>query len=316
MKLLVASAVLTGACAPPILACDLCAIYSATQARGEIGQGPFLGVAEQFSHFGTVQREGRAISDPAGQYLDSSIAQVFGGYNFNERFGVQFNLPVIYRAFKRPDGAGGIDRGTESGLGDVALLGNLVAFLHETKALTFRWNVLGGVKFPTGGTDRLREELHEVEDPVGPPNGIHGHDLTRGTGSFDGIVGSGIFIRWDRSFLAANAQYAIRSEGDFAYRFANDLTWSGGPGLFVVLSENHTFSLQAVVSGEDKGLDTFHGNAPDTGLTAVYLGPQLSFTWRDKLSAQVGVDVPVSIANTSLQTVPDYRIRARVTWHF
>jgi len=51
-------------------------------------------------------------------------------------------------------------------------------------------------------------------------------------------------------------------------------------------------------------------------VTAVYLGPQLSFTWTSKLSAQLGADLPVSIDNTALQTVPDYRVRGGLTWHF
>src|SRR5881396_3906397 len=85
MKILSISAVLTGALAAPGWACDLCAIYSATQARGEVGQGPFLGVAEQFTHFGTVQVEGNKVPDPSHQYLNSSISQLFAGYNFTER---------------------------------------------------------------------------------------------------------------------------------------------------------------------------------------------------------------------------------------
>jgi len=72
-----------------------------------------------------------------------------------------------------------------------------------------------------------------------------------------------------------------------------------------------------VVSGEHKGLDTFQGEAAeDTGVTSVFLGPQINFTWSDKLSVQVAVDLPVSIDNTELQTVPDYRVRAGVTWRF
>jgi hypothetical protein len=34
------------------------------------------------------------------------------------------------------------------------------------------------------------------------------------------------------------------------------------------------------------------------------------------LSAEVSADLPVSIANTALQTVPDYRIRAAMTVRF
>src|SRR5438105_6293188 len=118
MKILT-SIVLSSAVAAPGLGCDLCAIYSANQARGEIGRGPFAGIAEQFTHFGTVQVDGDKAPNPSGQYLDSSISQLFAGYNFNERVGVQLNLPVIYRTFKRPFGAG-IDQGTESGISDLS----------------------------------------------------------------------------------------------------------------------------------------------------------------------------------------------------
>src|SRR5713101_1593477 len=144
MKILF-SAVLA-AFAQPVLACDLCGVYSATQVAVETSKGPFVGVAEQFTHFGTVQLDGKEVSNPSGQYLDSSISQVFAGYNFTPRTSLQFNLPLIYRSFKRPDGAGGIDIGTESGLGDVSLLGNLLAYQKVKDNFTLNWNVLGGVK--------------------------------------------------------------------------------------------------------------------------------------------------------------------------
>src|SRR5262249_2311226 len=149
--------------------------------------------------------------------LDSSISQVFVGYNFNEKIGVQFNIPLVYRSFKRPDGEGGIDRGTESGLADVSLLATFAPYTKLTKNFTFNWNIIGGIKFPTGSSDRLKEEFNEVEEPIGPPSGIHGHDLTLGSGSYDGIVGTGISMRWHKGFFSASVQYAIRSKGDFDY---------------------------------------------------------------------------------------------------
>ena len=53
-----------------------------------------------------------------------------------------------------------------------------------------------------------------------------------------------------------------------------------------------------------------------TGITAVYLGPAISFTWKENLSVEAGVDVPVVQDNTALQLVPGYRVRAAVTWRF
>jgi hypothetical protein len=298
------------------VACDLCAIYSASQATGELGTGPFFGVAEQFTHFGTLQDEGEKVPNPTGQYLDSSVSQLFGGYHITDRWGAQLNLPLIYRSFKRPEGFR-TDRGTESGVGDLSLTSSYVLYRDMKENFTFAWTALGGLKLPTGSTDRLREEFNEEEVPGAPESGIHGHDLTLGSGSVDGIIGTSFYTRWKRWFLAASTQYSLRTKGDFDYEFANDLTWWGGPGFYVLMSHTATLGIQAVVSGESKGRDTFEGEkAEDTGVTSVFLGPQINFTWSRKLNVQVGADLPVSIDNTALQAVPDYRFRAVVGWQF
>jgi len=124
------------------------------------------------------------------------------------------NLPLIYREFKRPEGFT-IDRGTESGPGDIALLLKSVFFHYASPGQrTFEFAgknpvavehepdfaisaiLLTGIEFPTGDTSRLEEEFHEVNVPGAPPSGIHGHDLTLGTGSFDGIFGEQDSLRY------------------------------------------------------------------------------------------------------------------------
>ena len=172
MKILI-PAVLVAACAQPVLACDLCGIYAPSLTRVETERGPFAGIAEQFTHFGTVQVDGQKVNDPSHQYLDSSIAQLYGGYNFQHGLGLQFTAPIIYRAYKRPDSEGGIEQGTEAGLGDVALLGTYTPYRKLGDKFTLNWNLLAGIKFPTGNTKRLKEEFSEIEEPIGPPSGIH-----------------------------------------------------------------------------------------------------------------------------------------------
>ncbi len=247
--------------------------------------------------------------------IESSVEQVFVGYNINNRFGLQLNLPVIYRSFQRPRGSV-IDSGTEFGIGDVSLIGNFLVYQKLQEDFTFNWSVLGGIKFPTGDSSRLNEPDVDSVPPL-PASGIGGHDLALGSGSYDGVVGTGLSARWNKLFFSANLQYAIRSEGDFGHQYANDLTWSGGPGVYLALNHNDTLALQAVVSGETKGKDTFN-NVPDgdSAETIVYAGPQISFTWSSKVSAQVGLDLPVSIDNSGVQLVPDYRARAAITWRF
>ena len=299
----------------PARACDLCSVYTASEAQGG-GQGWFGGVAGQFTHFGSLQSGGQNAAND-GEYVDSMNSQVFLGYNFNPHFGVQVNLPVIYRQYGRQFTS--VDDGhvfspaqrNETGVGDLSLVGNLRVYKYSGEDFTFNWTLLGGLKLPTGGTGQL--------NPANPDfaTGIGGHDLTFGSGSVDGLVGAGFSTRWRKLFLTGEMQYSIRTAGDFDYQFANDWSWSGGPGVYLALEDNYTVAFQVAVSGESKGQDTIAGvPTDDTGETIVYLGPQVDFTWSDQLSAHFGADLPVSIASTSNQLVPDYRIHAAVTWRF
>jgi hypothetical protein len=300
------SVVLAAACAQPVMACDLCSVYAATEAQSGSGKGFFGGVAEQYTYFNTYQIDGHEVPNVGNQYINSSLSQVFAGYNFSDRIGLQFNLPVVYREYGYM-----ANRGSESGIGDVSLIGNFRLYEHQTKKFTFNWTALGGVKFPTGNSSHLNPD----EEDFAP--GIGGHDLTLGSGSYDGLVGTGFYARWQRLFLTGTMQYAIHSEGAYSYQFANDWIWSGGPGVYLLLDDANTLSLQAVVSGESKGQDTVGGvPTEDTAITAVYLGPQVNFTWSSKLSALIGADLPVSIATIGQQLVPNYRVRAVVTWRF
>ena len=263
------------------LACDLCGCYTPQRETLSSSDGVAPGrswlsgaygaVAEQFTHFGTLQMDGHEISNPTDQHLDSSITQLVGGYSFNSRFALQVNVPLIYRSFQRPEGFA-IDRGTEAGLGDVSLLGKLVLFHIETGGrrwvnfddpksprievqkpdFTFSTTFVGGVKFPTGDSSRLKEEFNEVGVEGAPESGIHGHDLTLGTGSYDGILGGQASLRYKNFFFQQDLQFTLRGDGLHQYHFANDLSWSGGPGYYFVRRPLAIAGLQGLISGEYK----------------------------------------------------------------
>lgn len=139
-------AILTAAmlCASPAGACDLCSVFSAIQARGQVGKGLIAGVAEQFTRFSTLQSDGREVPNTEGQFLDSSISQVLLVYDVTERLGVQAGVPLIYRSFRRPEDSGVIRNGTESGPGDVSLLGTYQAWVGQTMNSTFTVGCSGG----------------------------------------------------------------------------------------------------------------------------------------------------------------------------
>lgn len=300
----------------PSFACDLCAIYRGTEARNA-RPGVFFGLSEQFTHFGTLRMDGDEVLNKEGQYLDSSITQFVAGYQINSRFGAQLNIPYIHRSYARAEGFT-IERGTESGIGDLSVTGSARLFEKVAGNAFFVWLAFGGVKFPTGSASRLAEELaEEAPVPGAPEAGIHGHDLALGTGSYDGIAGTSAAFHYRRFVTETNVQYAIRSRGEFGYKHANDLLWSVKPGYFLMVDHSHTLSLRMALSGEAKGKDDLNGvKSADTGITSMFLGTESSFTWKDRLNVELGVDLPLSENNTALQIVPDYRVRAGVVWRF
>jgi hypothetical protein len=310
------------------LACDICAIYTAADL-GPSRLGFRAGLAEQYTHFGTVLDDSEEVENP-GEQMDSSITQVLLGYNFTPRFGLQLTVPIIYRSYTRLE-EGVLQDGSESGFGDLALLGHFVPFEAVGERGLFRANLWGGLKLPSGNPDRLAEELGEHEEPehiesalgFGRPShddsesAIHGHDLALGTGSVDGVIGAHVFLSWDRFFWSQSAQYVIRTTGAFDYRYANDLTWTGGPGYFAYLDHGLSVALQATVSGETKGQDTLEGETlDDTAVTYVFAGPTLQLSWGTSLSVELFGDLPFVRHETALQIAPDYRIRGALVWRF
>jgi len=326
-----------------VRACDLCGCYTPqlnTMPQMNFtllpwARGWYGAVGEQFTRFGTLQLDGEEVANPTGQYLNSSITQLVAGYQINNRFALQINVPLIYREFKRPEGFE-IQQGTVSGLGDLSLLLKTVVFHYASPAqksfefygsknpvavehepdFTVSAVLLTGIKFPTGDSSRLEEEFHEIEIPGAPESGIHGHDLTLGTGSYDGLFGEQTALRYKNFFFETNVQFTLRGDGTHQYHFANDLIWSGGPGYYIVRNRDTVFGMQLAASGEYKDVDRFRGEpAEDTGITSVFLGPRLVAS-RGRWSAEVAVDLPVSIDNTSLQSVPDYRLHGGISIQF
>jgi hypothetical protein len=324
-------------------ACDICSIYTPSlELTPAMRYTWFLGVQERFTHYGTVQEDGHEIGNPLDQHLDSSITQaVVGGWFLDDRLGLQLNAPYIYRSYARA-GHFITEHGHESGFGDMSLLATYVLFRTEHTEPTAPaplgkdaksvlpevasaemepdfsgwFAIKGGVKAPTGNSDRIGEELTEHDHHGFAASAVHGHDLALGSGSWDGIVGAEAYVRHRSLFFTAEVQYFIRSEGDFDYEYANDLSWDFGPGVFFLRDPDRSVALQVLVSGEDKGEDTFHGeNEEGTAVTYWYVGPRLTASF-GRWSAEAGVDLPVSLDNSGVQAVPDYRIHAGLTFHF
>src|SRR5438067_6979674 len=267
-------------------ACDLCGCYTPqveSMPKEKVSRTVLChAVAEQFTYFGSLQFDDREVANPTGQRLESSITQFVVGYGINDRFALQFNGPFIYREFRRPEGFA-IDEGNVFGIGDVSLLAkavlwhfastarrefdlegkNPVAIEHESDC-TCSIVALAGLKFPTGDPSRLKEEFHEVEIPGAPESGIHGHALTLGTGSEEGIFGAQSSLRYKNFFAEANGQFTLRGDGAHDYHFANDLIWSAGPGYYLVRKRDTLIGFHAWRLAKAKMSIVFKAAPPKT----------------------------------------------------
>ncbi|MHA3775687.1 hypothetical protein ACXR0O_29585 [Verrucomicrobiota bacterium sgz303538] len=158
-----------------------------------------------------------------------------------------------------------------------------------------------------------RVSYKEVEIPLR----IRGRDLALGSGSVDGIVGGTVQARWKQLFFTADVRYTIHSEGEFDYQYGDQFQWIGGPGVYAWYKGDTNLALQLICSGESNREDKIRGKRQqDTAMTTVFLGPGISASWRNRLSAQVTLGWPVLTDNSGLQLVPDYRVQASLAWQF
>jgi len=296
------------------LACDTCGLYCPAESSiSESARGFTFGLSSQYTRQATLLDRGLETNNPSGEYLNSSMNQLFVGYDLSERFGLQMNVPVLARSFRRVEAGQGVHRST-SGVGDLLFFANATPLRHSFGRAWVQWRVQAGLKLPTGSTQYLEEEsFHGHNKPSTSQSAIHGRDVTLGSGSFDGIFGTDLSARYKSVYFTANVQYARRGTGAIEYRFGDDFNWRGGPGVRLQ-RRDLAVGVQALLSGEAKSEDVLLDVVQTTtGRSAVYLGPLVTVAWK-RLGGEFGVGVPLHIEQHGYDVVPDWRLRLGVNW--
>jgi hypothetical protein len=319
-------------------ACELCAIYNAGNVVGESDRGFLLTVSEQFVPYRVTQFEGSEVNVAHPSYVDSSITHVVPGFDFSARFGLSLNLPVTHLDFRRTDLRYSLtappvvitEKGTEFGMGDTALIARVSLLRITEMQYGLIVNLLGGVKFPTGDSSRIDDEVAQARlfegflppgaphDPLGHSvTSVHQHQLALGSGSYDGVFGLTLNSRYDRGFLNAQFQYYLRTQGEADFKYGDELMLSGGPGYFLFLEKQWTLSLQGNLVYDFMERDELLGRPSNrTGSREWYLGPTLYASFGMHLSGNAGIDLPLHIDNNGFQSVPKYRLHAGITYRF
>lgn len=307
-------------------ACEPCALYSVTRLEGLAQNSWSLSLSEQYTSYERVDAE-RNLGRDTEVTESYSTTQLAVGYDFTEQVGLQANIPFIVRGFDRIRDYRE-DNGTESGLGDISLSLNALPFAHREGDTTALLSIAGGVKLPTGDSGAIDDTLNASTERdalvdsvahhnIGASTGLGGRILSLGTGSTDYILATGFYGRFRRAMLTANVQYALRTEGDFDYRFNNELIVSGGPGYYLLLDDAYAVALQTTVSAEVKDNDRLDGvEVPGSQVENVYAGLALLLSAQGRYSAEIGFELPTDAERQDSDIVPDYRLRTAFSVRF
>ncbi len=219
-------------------------------------------------------------------------------YGVTEKFALIGMVPYMDMTLKMA----GISRGA-AGLGDSTLLGRYQVFQLNRPGETFRAQILGGLKFPTG-----RDDKSDAMGQLPPP-------MQLGSGSYDPAVG-GTFtwqrLRWQADF---GLSYKINTKangfrfGDtlahdaaFQYRLSpQTLPEQGVPSfIYGVLELNGRWAERSELHGAKVG---------DSGGYTLFISPGLQYVTQ-RWVAEISVQLPLIQDLNGNQVKTDYVLSA------
>jgi len=136
-------------------------------------------------------------------------------YGITEEINVIGTYPIVYKNLNLDTSTGRASR-EAAGFGDLKLLGKYLFLRKDWPGKTLRANVIGGLEFPTGNTDK--------EDGMGKLP----RDLQVGKGSWNPITGTVFTWQTLRQQIDVSFTYTFNTEGhgfEFGDVFNHDLSY-------------------------------------------------------------------------------------------
>jgi len=291
--------------------CDDCVVASYLQSG-------FTPAAQQHAAFQfnyryrhePYQGDSKQGNEPDEKVADSTFNFFYSARVLEPLF-IDVNIPFTSQAYTlRPDNTYQSDRDTA--LSDMSLLATLQPVAESDKTGAIDWRIRAGVKLPTGDTGKLDSfTLGETLNNGG--SNVYSYDRSFGSGSFDWIAGSSVFLREDQFIGIADLQYIGRTTGENDFRFGDKATLHITPGLVFYTHGKDTFVLLLDTTYTFVGESDFDGTTvQNTGESSLYLGPRILATFNDTFSSYVGVSLPLYHDMQGTQLATDYRIIASI----
>ncbi len=281
-----------------------------TPTAGTLGKGRgFLGFLADYAAYDEIPAvHGNKLTD-AGHDIHDKRHEGFyvlaGGYGLTKNFDLSLSLPYVSCSSVQVEDVDNLGRGEHaSAVGDLKLAGKYRFWSRGVSAA-----LLFGVKVPTG-KDSAKDKSG---DKFGP-------ELQPGSGSWDYNAGAAVSRGFgEHAALASAVQYTYRGEGAQEERlggvFRHDL---GISYAIKPLGQHPNVSFLLEVETQWLGKDRSRKNDKvlDSGGTAVFIGPGLSATLNQSVSAFVEVPIPVYQNPGGEHQKTRYEIISGVSRHF
>jgi len=266
-----------------------------------------------------------------GDEFKSSIIQFGLSQKISDKWTIQLGVPYLDRELNGEQ---------ESGIGDATAVAVYQAYRRERNKHTLTLDIYGGIKMPTGDSDRLKDESSDTEEhheahahgmavfghsPTGDSSGDHhaddhdahsgGHHLALGSGSWDGIFGAIIRARQGSWTALLDAQYILRTEGDHDFKYGDETYVRGGVFCDILQGRNR-LAAGAVASGEWRDANEVNGEKSGDRKSAAYVGPALHLGIGELILVTAAYDFPVHNRDEGLDGAADQRVRVGLSVYF
>lgn len=305
-------------------ACDYCLLTQGISPL-ETVKGAGIRVNERYTLLNSIYNGTNEVVNRSAKGLSAKeeywTTEITGFYSITEDAMLMAVIP--YKRTKmdghfhvHKDGSYGwhADKGEQTGLGDIAVLGRYTFFKTHTIDTTTSFAGLAGVKFPTGMTDGKTDDGMEYLDA----------HLQLGTGSTDFLIGLSLAHAIQRFSLSANLLGAITTEGkagNAKHQFGNmlnyDLTarYRVYPG--VISPSGQQLFIALGVNGEIRGKEKEDGiELTNSGGHTIYISPGIQVVVSPHWVFELSYSHPVYHNLNGTQLGEDYKITGGVTYLF
>lgn len=278
----------------------------------------FASFRQEFIDANSAYQGESRIGNAAGEYIFTARSSALVGVGVTHEISLFIAPQYIARQYRSLHD-GDIESGKVAGFGDMPFGVNYYDCIVHGEKTHLHLGLSAAATAPIGSTEKLREEVDHLSHghSHGASGAVHGHDLALGTGSWGAVFTGRLVLEHGEWIGEANAHYALRTEGDYGYEYADSLGWGLLGGARVYRGPLGNLSVLATVTGTHAGKDRIDGTVyENTGHDLIYAGPAVRFESVSGATLEARVELPVYARTGDAHLIASWRAQFGVSFGF